>query len=292
VSEPTLAIRLRTFVAKPFGEKSASLLYRWLRIFPHVPVPIRLPFGAWWLARNDFVGAGLLCGGFEEAERSFIQSYLSPGMMVLDIGAHHGFYTLLASRKVSPGGRVLAIEPSPRERRKLRLHLGINACNNVEIEDSGIGDVRGSAELHLVIGSQTGSNSLRKPAVSEPTRTVSVQVDQLDNVLRRRGISNVDFIKMDVEGAELSVLKGAAHLLRNHPRPVVLAEVYDIRTEPWGYAARDIVQYLVRAAYRWFVPCPGGGLEEMDTQQREYAGNFVAVPEERVSAMAHMVKGH
>lgn len=277
--------RLRRFLQKPWREKAGSVLFRWVQVFPGIPIPVRLPFGGWWLARNDFVGAALFHGGFETTECSFVESFLRPGMTVLDIGAHHGFYTLLASRKVGPQGRVLAVEASPREREKLDLHLRINRCNNVQIESRALGEAEGNAQLYLVNGGQNGCNSLRKPQVSDPTEAISVQVECLDNVLCDHRIEKVDFIKLDVEGAELSVLKGAPQLLTNRPRPAILAEVYDIRTKPWGYAAREIIRYLASADYRWFRPLSDGGLERIDAEREEYAGNFVAVPEERLASL-------
>jgi FkbM family methyltransferase len=259
--------------------------YRWVRTFPAIPLPVRLPFGGWWLARNDFVGVALFHGGFENTERSFVEGFLRPGMTVLDIGAHHGFYTLLASRKVGPQGRVLAVEASPRERERLGAHLRINGCKNVEIDARALGEIEGDAELYLVHGSQNGCNSLRKPQVSEPTEAIPIHVERLDSVLRDHRITAVDFVKLDVEGSELAVLKGASELLRNRPRPAILAEVQDVRTNPWGYAAREIIQYLAAAGYRWFRPLPDGRLEGIDANQAEYDGNFVAVPEERCASL-------
>ena len=75
-----------------------------------------------WLKSNDLSFLSNLAGNFEEAERQFVERFLRPGMIVLDIGAHHGYYTLLASRKDGQKGKVIAIEPSPRERRKLIWH--------------------------------------------------------------------------------------------------------------------------------------------------------------------------
>jgi FkbM family methyltransferase len=281
--------RLLRFLQKPWSEKAGSVLYRWVRVFPGVPIPVRLPFGSWWLARNDFVGAALFHGGFENVERTFVESFLRPGMTVLDIGAHHGFYTLLASQKVGPRGRVLAIEASPRERERLAVHLRINGCKNVEVEGRALGETEGDAELYVVEGSQNGCNSLRKPEVSEPLKIIPVPVERLDIVLREHQISRVDFIKIDVEGAELSVLKGASQLLGNYPRPVILVEVYSIRTEPWGYAAGDIIRYLANADYRWFIPLADGGLEVLDAKRDKYDGNFIAVPLERVASLGSRV---
>jgi FkbM family methyltransferase len=264
-------------------------MYRWVRTFPSVPVPVRLPFGSWWLARNDFVGAALFQGGFENIECSFVNRFLAPGMTVLDIGSHHGFYTLLASRKVGPQGKVIAVEASPRERERLRQHLRINRCKNVTVESRALGEAKGMAELYLVSGGETGCNSLHQPSTSQPTERVPVCVESLDRVLEEHKINRVDFIKLDVEGAELSVLKGARDLLDRRPRPLILIEVQDIRTQPWGYPAREIVRYLTSLDYRWFRPIQDGKIEEIDSEQLEYDGNFVAVPNEDVTRVRDII---
>jgi FkbM family methyltransferase len=277
--------RVARFLRKPWKEKAAALCYHWVQRFPAVPVPVHLSFGAWWLARNDFVGAAIFNGGFENVERAFVERFLRPGMTVLDIGAHHGFYTLLASRKVGAQGKVLAVEASPREREKLGAHLRINRCKNVQVESLALGDADGDGHLYLVGGGQTGCNSLQKSETSEPTEAVPIHIGRLDDVLRDRQIERVDFIKLDVEGAELSVLRGAPQLLGNRPRPAILAEVQDIRTKPWGYPAREIIKYLAAADYRWFRPLSDGGLEPIDTEREKYDGNFVAVPEELLASL-------
>lgn len=280
----TLPRALR-FLQKPWREKSRSFYFRWIRVFPNVPIPIRLPFGAWWLARNDYLGANLFSEGFEDAERSFVESFLRPGMTVLDIGAHHGYYTLLASQRVGPNGRVLAFEPSPRERNRLNLHLRLNRCKNVSVESCALGDVDSAGELFLASRAESGFNSLRRPGVSGATTPVSVVVRRLDEVLLKQQIGSVDFMKLDVEGAELSVLKGARELLTRLPRPVILAEVQDVRTTPWGYEAKEIVRFLSDLDYRWYAPAAGGNLGEMDVRMEKYDGNFVAVPAEHGGAL-------
>src|SRR5580658_2066437 len=273
------------FLHKSGREKARSFYFRWIRVFPNVPVPVRLPFGAWWLARNDYLGATLFYEGFENAERSFVQSFLRPGMTVLDIGAHHGYYTLLASRRVGPSGRVLAFEPSPRERNRLNLHLRFNRCKNVSVESCALGDADSAGQLFLAPTNESGFNSLRKPDVLGATTPISVVVQRLDQVLVNQRIESVDFVKLDVEGAELSVLKGAHELLTKRPRPTILAEVQDVRTNPWGYEAKEIVRFLNDLDYRWYAPTAGGSLEEMDVRLEKYDGNFVAVPEEHGAAL-------
>jgi FkbM family methyltransferase len=97
----------------------------------------------------------------------------------------------------------------------LLRHISINGCSNVFVEPLALGDHAGEADLFLVEGRQDWCNSLRPPKVDERTCTVRVEVRPLDDVLRVLGVSRVDFIKLDVEGAELSFLHGASKLLQS-----------------------------------------------------------------------------
>jgi len=257
------------------------------RFLPGVPLPIPLPFGGWFLARNDYMGGAEMHGGFELAERAFVSRFLRSGMTVLDIGAHHGLYTLLASKRVGPDGRVFAFEPSPRERKALLWNIGLNHCKNVVIEALALGNEEGEGSLYVVEGHETGCNSLRPPAVPDMTRAVPVHVSSLDQWLATHKVKAVDFIKLDVEGGELSVLQGAQRLLESAPRPVILTEIQDIRTEPWGYRASEIIRYLSSWGYKWFSLTAEGAVVSLDTQAETFDGNFVACPEESESLLAH-----
>ena len=103
---------------------------------------------------------------------------------------------------------------------------------------------------------------------------------RLDDFVRKSRIERVDFIKLDVEGAELTVLKGASDLLQRSPRPVIHAEVEDIRTEPWGYRASEIVRTLDALGFEWFEPQFDGTLVRIGPEREEFQANLVAVPKE------------
>jgi FkbM family methyltransferase len=274
---------IRRFFCTPWSEKVKSIRYRWLKWFPVIPLPVKLPFGAWWLAEHDFCGVAVILGGFEDTERTFVGNFLKSGMVVIDVGAHHGFYTLLASKKVGPAGRVLAFEPSPRERKKLLRHLRFNHCLNVKIWDCALGRAAGNAELFIIDGTQTGCNSLRPPNSVQPTKSVPVRLESLDECMEREGIEHIDFIKMDVEGAEMEVLNGATRLLDRRPRPVLMCEVQCIRTAPWGYPAKSIVDFLRRHDFQWFSLSNTQALNPIAPDQAEFDGNYIAIPEERIA---------
>lgn len=273
--------RIRRFLASPTRKKYITLADRTRRIFPNMPIPLRLPFGAWWLAEKSALDQELLHGEFEKMEMQFVKRLLLPHMTVVDIGAHHGIYTLLASKCVGAQGCVIAIEPSPRECARLQRHLRINRASNVKMAACAAGEDPGEADLYVVDGFNDWCNSLRPPGTAEPVKTVRVQVRPLDDILSEVDITKVDFIKLDAEGAELSVLYGALKLLNGKNRPAMLVEVQDVRTRRWSYPAREILQFLKRLDYQWFAIAAKGALLPISCEQETYDANLVALPAER-----------
>ena len=277
----------KKFVSMSAREKYLAVGLRLRRFVPGVPLPIPLPFGAWFLARNDYMSGAEMHGGFEPAERAFVSRFLRAGMTALDIGAHHGLYTLLASKRVGPNGRVFAFEPSPRERKALQRNVKLNRYENVVIEELALGNEEGERSLYVVQGHETGCNSLKPPTVHAITWAVPVHVSSLDQWLATHNVGNVDFIKLDVEGGELAVLQGAQKLLESAPRPVILAEVQDIRTQPWGYRAGEVIRFLSDKGYKWFSLSAEGALSPLDLGAETFDGNFVACPEESLSLLGN-----
>jgi FkbM family methyltransferase len=289
--QATLAHRLWRFARAPRKAQYFALMNRARRVFPQMPIPLRLPSGDWWLAHESALDHDLMHGSFEEAEKRFVRKFLLPGMTVVDVGAHHGLYTLLAAKCVGRRGKVIAFEPSRRERRRLLRHVRVNGCWNVIVEGCALGDQAGDANLFMVEGAQDWCNSLRPPAVNGQTETRRVSVERLDDALWRLRVDAVDFVKLDAEGAELSVLQGAGELLRAASRPVILAEVQDIRAKAWGYRARQIVEFLAEERYCWFAVREDGSLRVAETDLDSYDANLVALPAERVDEIRKRIEG-
>lgn len=168
------------------------------------------------------------------------------------------------------------------------MNLFINLVSNVSVQGLALGRENGEQNLFVVQGSQRGCNSLRPPEVFSATTLIRVRVARLDEWLMEQGIDHVDFIKLDVEGAELDALKGGAQLFESRPRPTVLAEVQDVRTRPWGYPAIAIIDYLADRGYKWFRILGGGSVEPLDVSFRDFDGNFIACPEESLGTLKEM----
>lgn len=261
-------------------------------LLPGIPLPTYTDNGYWWLAYNDFLGSHVYCGfSFENEVQAFIKSFLQPGMTVLDIGAHHGFYTLMSSNLIGSQGKVYAFEPSTREYSRLSTHVKLNKSDNIELINLALSNKEENRQLHVVGGHFTGHNSLMPPRVEEVQEGIeihNVKTSTLDKFINQHALKKVDFIKLDVEGGELDVLSGGKYSLKNSIRPVILYEIQDIRTEPWGYPAKRIYELLNELDYQSFnisaqgelFPCP---------HSNTFDANLVAIPREKLGSLAHLM---
>lgn len=279
--------RLKNFWKKPLELKLQALRYHfktklWRRTFPWLPLPLRLPFGAWWLAYNDALSDAVFAGFLDGPNQKFLARCLRPEMIAIDVGAHHGYYTLLMAKMVQSSGRVIAFEPSPREFRRLRRHVRLNRCTNVTTEPLAIAKQAGPREFFVVDGQWTVRNSLRCSETLRPS-SVHIPATTIDDYLfGHPEIRRVDFVKLDIEGAELEALHGAKDLLSRRPRPLILCELNDpvIQESVWGHRAEDIVQFVKERGYTWFGISHEGGLCK-PPERGWLVGDFVFVPEER-----------
>jgi len=203
-----------------------SLLGKFLRgILKLIPKNAVLPIlqgklkGKKWIIGSGVFGYWL--GTYELEKQKLFGKIVKKGDVVYDVGAHVGFYTLLAAELVGPNGKVFAFEPLPRNIFYLKKHIKINKCNNVEIIEAAVSDKEG--ETNFLESESTTSRLDQKGSLK--VKTVS-----LDNLWREGKVLPPDLIKIDVEGAELEVLKGAKDLIETK-KPTIFLSVHtkDIR---------------------------------------------------------------
>lgn len=171
-------------------------------------------------AHRWIVGAGIhgcWLGTYERSKQIRIRKELKQGMTGLDIGANTGFYTLLMARSVGAAGRVVSFEPSPQNLGFLQQHLALNSIGNVDLRAEAVSDFVGTAHFAADRGSYQGAL-----AANGETQ---VQVVSLDHLWRTGSLPPADVAKIDVEGAEFSVLKGAESYLRRF-RPILFLAVH------------------------------------------------------------------
>jgi len=233
-----------------------------------------------------------VCGSFEPNEFAFLDQVLQPGMTFLDVGANDGYYTLFAARRVGSAGRVVAVEPSSRERVNLKRNIARNRLANVTVVPAALGSACGVADLHLAQGKHSGHNTLGKFAHDGvlADRLQRVDVETLDKVVAALGLSLIDVVKIDVEGAEASVIYGARHVL-SMMRPIILLEINDnaLRAQETSGEAllstlRDDFNYDIA-----FFSAVTGKLEPL-VGNAPLSANVVAMPRERTSQILAAVR--
>ncbi len=164
--------------------------------------------GMSWIAGSSNHGCWL--GSYEYDKRRVFEKTLTEGSVVLDIGAHVGFYTLLASVLVGPRGRVVAFEPVPSNVSYLKEHLRLNAIRNVRVMEAAVSDCCGVTSFEEAPSSSMGHISRQG--------TLQVKAVGLDELISAGEIPVPHYMKIDVEGAEIQVLSGAkTTLVKDHP---------------------------------------------------------------------------
>ena len=155
---------------------------------------------------------------FEPLTQQYFRQALAPGMTVVDVGAHIGYYTVLAASVVGAQGAVYAIEPCADNRRLLERNLRRRALTNVTVCPCAAGRVSQSRAFH--VADSSALHAFYAHPLSRGTRTIAVQERPLDELLD----PPVGVIKIDVEGAELEVLAGAENVLRRSPKLSLFVE--------------------------------------------------------------------
>jgi FkbM family methyltransferase len=198
-----------------------------------------------WKTQRSFV-----YGTWEPEVTAALQAQIRPGMNVLDIGAHVGFFSLLLARLVGPRGQVTSFEPMPNNYARLAENLRLNQLEQVTAVNLAVLARSGEMEANAPEGEPySGSISLYQ---DYGTPRIRVQATSLDEYLTPSG-RRVDFIKMDVEGAEGDVLRGGMETIRRF-RPVFLIELHHFDGNVSGNPVPEMLQaegYAVTWINRW-----------------------------------------
>ena len=169
--------------------------------------------GKKWIVGSFTHGCWL--GSYECQKQRIIADVIKPGTVFFDVGAHVGFYTLLASALVEDRGRVIAFEPLPRNIEYFEKHIALNKVQNVMLIKAAVSDQPGEMRFQEGQASSMGR-------ISE-NGTHVVEMVSLDDLVSRHAIPFPDYMKIDVEGAELFVLEGARQILRERQMTIFLA---------------------------------------------------------------------
>ena len=179
---------------------------------------------------------------------------LAPGDVFVDIGANIGAVTERAAYLVSHTGQIYSFEPSPSSCRHLRQRIAHLGLKNVVINEFALGDVPGTGILHEFREGEGAVSSLRSGAWPghQHTTETKVAIQTLDDYLSRNQIGPIRLMKIDVQGAEIDVLRGSSRLLASPQRPILFVELERDTNAAFGRTVNDLLAIIAGFGYQTF----------------------------------------
>ncbi|MCX4097759.1 FkbM family methyltransferase [Nocardia sp. alder85J] len=245
---PTLLTAARLWTRYGPGTRIATTLLPWLdaglRQRPRTGVT-RTRFGArMHYDTSDFVPRMLyMTGAWEPAITAYLTTTLRPGDTVIDLGAHHGYHTLLAATLVGPTGCVVAVEPAPATHHQLLANLARNHCRHVHTVRAAITENPCTVTLYTPDTSNTGNTTVLEPNPHTPAVTTTAPGRPLIDLLPAGTLEHARILKIDIEGAEATALTDlTGHLHRLAPDCELIVEISPDRLTGTGTTADEILQ--------------------------------------------------
>jgi FkbM family methyltransferase len=205
------------------------------------------------LVRADLdVGRQIYCHGqYEPEESCYLRQRIRSSDVCLDVGANVGYYTLLMS-SAAANGTVHAFEPLPLTASLLRTNVLLNNIPNAVVSEMAIGDEHG--EVDFVVSADDAYSSLldtgRKPVLARKV----VDMTTIDIYCQTQQLKRIDCLKVDVEGAEEKVIRGAARVLADHDRRprLVMLELYNPMLTQFGSGIDKMLALMQSFGYQPF----------------------------------------
>jgi FkbM family methyltransferase len=233
----------------------------------------------WELDLGEVIDASLyFSGSFEPLAERILERHLAAGDVVIDVGANVGYHTLPMARRVGEGGLVLAVEPNPSTRARLERNLSLNPISNVRVLPVAVGDRDLDSRRLRIQSSYPLSGESAREEIDVPIRT-------LDRIVADHQLARVDLIKIDVDGQEGGVFRGAAATLERF-RPVLFFELTPGVVRASSESPESLLGGLVGRRYRLADERgrPASDWRRLLAELGDTgAVNLLAVPEERAA---------
>lgn len=205
----------------------------------------------YWQTEDRYSLHGLIQKGeFEGSDSRYLKKIIKPSNMVFDIGANYGFYTILFAGLVGKSGQVHSFEPQKKVYKELCENVALNEVEkNTLLNNCGLSDKNSKGKIYSYNDLGVGAGSLRKRWIGKPKEEIC-QLMTLDSYIKSKGIEKVDFIKCDIEGAELLMLKGALAMLKKFA-PAMMIEITSAASD-FGHKREDVFNFLKKQGYLFY----------------------------------------
>ena len=199
---------------------------------------------------NPHIRPGYIFGTYEPDITQAITDHCKPGWVVCDIGAHHGYFSLLMSKIIGAGGYCIAFEPFLKNYDCIVKTIQANSLTNITVEQLAVSNQSNLKVFQTNPQESTMGRLVNNMALGEAHRfekAVIVKTTSLDDYFKNCGIPRIDMIKIDVEGTESQVIEGAQSILNNN-KPTLIMEIHACGKD--DLARHPIVIDLERIGYQ------------------------------------------
>ncbi len=198
----------------------------------------------------------------DEPAQQLLYDFVQKGMVVIDIGANIGATTLNFAKKVSAAGKVFSFEPSPYNYNKAKQNISLNNFSNIKLINQGLGNEKATAFLYNVNANNRGMQRLLNVKGNNSTyEKTAVEIDTLDNCVKKFSIPEPSLIKIDVEGYEYKVIEGGEEMISKY-KPVLFIELDDDNLREQGATSLQLIQLLQQLRYKIKNAATGKSVDE------------------------------
>jgi FkbM family methyltransferase len=235
-------------------------------------------------ARDQVISKAIFSTGeWEPLELGFIRQHVRPGMTAVDVGANIGAHTLTMADSVGSQGAVHCFEPTP-VFETLRHNVRRNGFESrVILNNCAVGASEGVAKFGVCKPGYELFTSRGVPLADDCSTGESAEypMTTLDAYARKAGLDHIDFLKVDVEGGEVDVFRGASGLLRAGAVDCILFEVADACLRSTGSSAAALLDSVRDAGYELALLDPGGATRAVPRDTSNLLANVVATPSKK-----------
>jgi FkbM family methyltransferase len=199
----------------------------------------------------------IYCYDFELLERKFINSFLRPGDIFVDVGANIGLFALIAAKLVGKKGSVHAFEPCSLTYNRLKLNVKLNNFSNIYCHQFALSNRNCQQNMILSLDGFDAWNSLAKPTAGESFSSETINTMRWDDFAFQHQLQGkVTLMKIDVEGWETFVLSGGIETLSREDAPTLLVEFTEKAAQSANSSCRELYQNLEKLGYKMFTYNP------------------------------------
>jgi FkbM family methyltransferase len=180
-------------------------------------------------------------GSYEKGLLNVLDILVKPGDVIVDAGANIGLISIFCAYKVGEKGLVLSFEPHPETFPILEKNVALNHLSNIKAINKALGSENGNAKIYSNLQVNRGAASLVEFLEDSPA--FDIKVETLDGVVMQNSIKKINLLKIDVEGFEMEVLKGARGILEKEDGPILVVECSNTRNN-FNYSMEDLFLFL------------------------------------------------